>query len=330
MSISGQVQLFSGGTALGAVQIFPAQQIRRATGQQAAAYAGVSVGATLSLLAGQDRLTRAESLWREVDGTKFFQNTQIDVWNGLYDLKPLLQRVLVEAQHKIVTPCWVGVYDYAADVYRSIPLHELGSAQEIAEAVTCSAAQPFIHQGRQCKVERGGQYRWCGDGGVKHVLPLVPPGVEPTEIHAIFCSPISRINPVPSSEVDKAWEQGTRALSALVDRVVADDYKRLQTASCPVTVYAPKEYPGDPFDAKRQTILWRLEVIGKQLWEQAQRVGSVDDGGVGSVGGGGGGVGVTQPYTGPVTMSVGKKPKADKADKADKSDKATPSEGSTP
>ena len=38
MTIRGQVQLFSGGTALGAVQIYPAQQIRKKTGAQAAAY----------------------------------------------------------------------------------------------------------------------------------------------------------------------------------------------------------------------------------------------------------------------------------------------------
>jgi hypothetical protein len=33
-------------------------------------------------------------------------------------------------------------------------------------------------------------------------------------------------------------------------------------------VYAPKEYPGDPFDAKKETILWRLDTVGKKMWEE--------------------------------------------------------------
>ena len=275
-TIRGQVQLFSGGTALGAVQVYPAQQIRKATGQQAAAYSGVSVGSTLSLLAGQDRLDAAEALWREVDGTKFFQNQRIDVWNGLYSLEPLEKRVKKEASgHKIKAPCWVGVYDYVSDIYRSIPLHELGTAQEIADAVCCSSNQPFIHHPRKCVIKKGGLPRSCGDGGVKHVLPLVPPGVEPTEVHAIFCSPTKRVDMESADEVNGGLEQGERALSAMIDRVVVDDYARLValSATCPVSVYAPAEYPGKPFDADRTTILWRLQIVGRKLWEGKQVLG---------------------------------------------------------
>jgi hypothetical protein len=270
--ICGRVELFSGGTALGAVQVYPAQMLRKQRGLPSA-YSGVSVGATLSLLAGQDRLNEAEALWREVDGTNFFQKAPVDVWNGRYDLEPLWKRIKKEANTAAIKiPCWVGVYDYGADTYASIPLHELGTADEIADAVTCSSNQPWpIHQPRQCRTQKGGSLRWCGDGGVKHVLPLVPPGVEPTEVAAIFCSPIDRKDPLPQEDVNKGWEQGERALTALVDRVVRDDYRRLKVIASggvvPVTVYAPKTWPGKPFDAEKKTILWRLEVVGPEMWK---------------------------------------------------------------
>ena len=79
---------------------------------------------------------------------------------------------------------------------------------------------------------------------------------------------LGRIGAALQTDVDKGWEQGGRALSALVDRVVRDDFKRLRISATkiPVTVYAPQEWPGQPFDADRTTILWRLDTVGKQMW----------------------------------------------------------------
>lgn len=246
--------LLAGGGARGALQV---GVIERLAGR-ASAWCGTSIGAINGCAAAARRTQRIRPLWEAVDGAGTFQARNLDVWDGLYHLRPLRRIMDREGMLAVVDPLWVGVFDYGRG--RDELVRVDGTADRVWACVQASSSQPVIHEA----VELDG--RWAGDGGILAPMPPVPRG-DWTEIHAVFCVPVE--GPPPAVEQDAvttALEQAARAVDVLVHRSIALCRRRLEryARSHPATrvfVYAPASWAvvGPTFDADRVTIRRRLE-----------------------------------------------------------------------
>jgi len=249
--------LLGGGTALGAFQVPIVERLVADHGWPSA-IAGVSVGAVNASLLCEGRLEDLRATWEEIDGAGWFQRPNLDLWNGLFSLRPLRRKMeRAEAARKIAIDTHVGIFDLGSQVYRSIDLADLAPEQRI-DAVIASSTQPGIHE------RASFEGRWCVDGGVAHVLPLLPGWQKFEAIRAISCSPIGKARRTPRAQKDvaQATEQAGIAFEHFVSAIVASDVRRLRRWSrrVPVSLYAPSSWEeiGDPFDASRETIEARL------------------------------------------------------------------------
>lgn len=264
------VVLLSGGTALGADQVWTIEQLW-SRGVRPAVVCGVSVGANNGVALAQGQPDRLRKRWLDIDGTRSFMSPNLEhLGRGLYDLDPQ-RKVLRDEVVAAPWACeyWVGVADYQEDRYRSIRVDTLDRADAV-DAIIASSSQPVIMEW----VEIGGHV--CLDGGAFHVLPLVPKEWTDrvTEVHAIFASPLQRRNRKAKQKVNKVWEIASRSAEIWIDRVVRDDFERLQllaASGVEVWVYAPDD-AGRPFDASPETIRWRLDVVGREMWDHRRRL----------------------------------------------------------
>ena len=138
-------------------------------------------------------------------------------------------------------------------------------AAERARRVCASAAQPGIHQGYLL----GGAL--CQDGGVMHVLPRPDVG-DRDVVHAVFASPI--MGRAERREPRSAVEIAERCTELWIDRTVAQDVawlRSLAARGCEVWLYHHPE-PGRPFDARPETIAWRLDIAGSEVWANRRRL----------------------------------------------------------
>jgi hypothetical protein len=276
------------------VQLYTAERLRAARDDRgnrgpADLIAGVSVGSLTALLAAQDRLARLRQLWGEVDGTKFFQRLAVDfnLLDGLYSLIPLRKKIRPELRHELYAELRIGLVHLRGKRYRSVDAAEL-TRDQLADALIASCTQPGIHE------EVTFRGRKAGDGGLLHVLPYPEPlveaeavsdpdagfyeappdadGLDRWTVHAVLCTPADRRHP---PEQGKPVRSVGRALECLVDAVVLADVKRLQrwaALGAEVYLYAPPEWPGDPFDADRDTIRWRVDKVGPEVWASRRRL----------------------------------------------------------
>jgi len=264
--------LLGGGTALGAVQVAVLEQLRARDGLPDAIY-GVSVGALNALLAARDDLPALRTEWSAVRGTKTFQRPQIDIWNGLFSMRPL-RKLLAPYAHPqaLRTECYAGLVDLGRGVYQNVALHELPTGADVVDAVVGSATQPGIHETARL------HGRLVADGGVRHVLPAVPDWETYETVHAVLCAPVDRQDTLPQKRVNSAIEAAERTLELLLERVAADNVQRLRAwaaGGVAVWLYAPKDGGalGRPFDASPETIARRLDTIGPAMWESRQQLG---------------------------------------------------------
>jgi len=262
--------LFSGGTALGAVQVHTAEQLRARDGLPDLV-AGVSVGSLTALLAAQDRLSRLRELWGTVKGAKWFQRIKVDfnLLDGIYTLAPLRRRIVPELDYPLRTELRVGLVDLRTKRYRSIRANA-HDTETIADALIASSTQPGIHEESMWRGKK------AADGGLIHVIPdpapLARDDLRGWTIHAVLCTPASREHPPPKNQSVSAVARG---LECLVDAVVAADVARLQTYArrgAVVWLYSPPQWPGDPFDATQRTIRYRLDEVGPEVWASGVRL----------------------------------------------------------
>jgi predicted acylesterase/phospholipase RssA len=158
--------LLSGGTALGAVQVPVVEEAWRRLGPPAI-IGGVSVGAVNALALADGDVAALRGVWADVDGARWFQRSQLDVWHGLFSLKPLRREI--ERRGKgtpMRIPVVVGVVDIAAQRYRTVPLADLDWPDRVA-ATICSATQPGIHE----RVKFDG--RWQAGAALEMLLSRV-------------------------------------------------------------------------------------------------------------------------------------------------------------
>jgi len=249
--------LLSGGTALGAVQV-PVVEAAWARLGPPAIIGGVSVGAVNALALADGDVDALRPVWQDVDGARWFQRAQLDPWNGMFSLSPLRKQMERRGKgRRMNIPVVVGVVDIASQRYRTVRLADLDWPDRIG-ATIASATQPGIHE----RVKFDG--RWHVDGGVEHLLPLLPGWEQYDRIVAVFCSPLRghRRKPRTQAQVAQAWEQGGAALEMLLSRVARDDLRRLRRWSerVPTVAFAPPSWDsvGSPFDAEPATIQQRF------------------------------------------------------------------------
>jgi predicted acylesterase/phospholipase RssA len=256
--------LLSGGTALGAVQVPVVEHLWRELGPPSV-IAGVSVGAVNALALADGDLASLRRIWQDVDGARWFQRPQLDVWNGLFSLGPLRRQVTRRGKGQPMRiPVLVGAVDIAAQRYRTLPLAELDWPDRV-DATVASATQPGIHERARY---RG---RWYVDGGVEHLLPWLPDWQSYDFIAGVFCSPLRghRRKLRTQAQVAQSWEQAGAALEMLLARVARDDLRRLRRwgRRVPVVAYAPPSWDsvGAAFDADPATIEQRFQTGAAML-----------------------------------------------------------------
>jgi len=257
--------LLSGGTALGAVQVAVMEELLQRDGVPDI-ICGVSVGAVNGSLAAQGRLDTLRAIWDSVNCTGAFQALNFpDFWNGIFTLNPLRRKMKKHVSVKAMqTEFHVGVTDLADERYRSIRVDTMKKNKAI-DAIIASATQSGIHENAFV------DGRPSSDGGVLKVLPGLPGWRKFDRIHCIFCSPTKRRRPIRPEDVGL---HAARAFQLLVDQVVEKDLKRIQcyaNAGKEVWVYAPKD-SGDPFDASADTIRWRLDEVGPEMWRNRSQL----------------------------------------------------------
>ncbi len=264
------LECYGGGTALGAVQVHTAERLNGVHGLPSAVH-GVSVGGLTAAMRGAGKLDELRRLWSdEIKGSKDFQSINLpDIWRGLFNLNPLrrmIRRSVCPADLRV--PTYVHLVDLGTKRYERVLLNDL-DASDFEDALICGATQHGIHE------RASFQGRPKVDAGVRHVLPIPSQPWRDFDVaHVIACSPVTgpgKDNHVPPSEVGIS-----RGLEILVDTVEASDYRRLRQwveRGLPTHLYEPQERPGDPFDASAETTRWRLEQVGRRMWQSGREIG---------------------------------------------------------
>jgi len=247
---------------------------------------GVSIGSQEVNAAAAGILPELRHEWTEIDGTDdFMRPNLLHLKDGLFTLKPLskiFKRLIepyFEQLKKSSARLGVGMYDLASDRYRTVHITDCETFEEWTAANMASCSEfPIMNlwdvtirkKGKKTKVHP------CADGGFVKVIPALPDWQDYGAIDAILHSPEHRIDPKPPGEFSKALLHSTnRVMTRLVDNVVKADIARLKKwakAGKDVTLYAPPYWPGDSLDASHETMMWRLEVVGPDVWINAKKM----------------------------------------------------------
>lgn len=247
--------LLSGGGARGALEVPLVERLA----PRATAWAGTSVGAIHAAAAASGKADVIRGVWESVEGIQDFMSRQLDAWNGLYSLNPILRKMDELDALAPVQPLWLGTYDYASARHRLVEASPRWTRDQVAAMVKCSASIPLTHE-PACDL----QGRPCGDGGIDAPLPPIPAG-KWSEIHAVLCVPSEALPLLELDRVNGPLEQASRALdhmvSASVQRCVANlrKYKR-QYPDTTIVLYQPYGWAhvGPTWQADRATIRARL------------------------------------------------------------------------
>lgn len=266
---TGWLLLLSGGAARGAFQVPIIEGLIERLGPPAAVV-GTSVGAVHAAAVGTGRACRLRAIWDDIDGARDFQRPNLDMWHGLFHMRPLRALMARHLGGEWLCETRVGTVDLERAQHRLVPLNDQHDVAGVFQAVIASSSQPGIHE------RVWFQGAWHVDGGVMHVLPvpkrdrylLVMGGHVITQVHAVTCFPR---DPTPSSrdsdQVNEVWEQAGRALDILVTNNSRQDIERLRElgrgpGAAKVTLYAPPSWHaiGAPFDASRATVRRRMHL----------------------------------------------------------------------
>lgn len=261
--------LLSGGAARGAVQVFPCEQLLNKFHITTFRVWGVSTGSLTGAMFAQNKMAQLRNLYLQVDGTDFFMRPNIEhPLKGLNTLKPLKKHL---EDHVVLEdfciPFACGVTDLESDRYRTLDHVSFDSDDQLRNAILASCAEPVIMDWWDVKVGEN-DFHICMDGGLVHVIPYLHDWEDYDEIYAILCRPPVSIDPLPAKKVDTIPQIAARCIDIWTDGVIAADIARLKgyaKAGKKVVLYAPKD-SGDPLDASKETIRWRLFEVGPEMW----------------------------------------------------------------
>ncbi len=274
--------VLAGGTALGADQVYPLEQLSALHGVTSYGHvAGVSVGSVNGSMFASDQLPQLRTIWESIDGTGSFMkprliNNLFPGWlcpPGIMTLRPLRKKLEANISISQLLPSvefTVGVTDFQEDRYHDLSAKVFSGDEDFIDSIIASSAQPVLMQTHRVYVQSEGEKRWCYDGGVKHVVPMIPDPSSWDHIDVVLCNPPLRLKAVPRSKMNDIVEVGLRAFNIMTnENVLISDVERLldwEEQGASITIYAPEELD-DEFDASATTIEKRLNEIGKWMWE---------------------------------------------------------------
>lgn len=263
--------LAGGGTALGAVQVYPLEQLMKEHGLPAYARAGgVSVGSVNTVMFAADKLPQLRALWNQVRGTSFFMRPNLcHLRKGLFTLSPLRKRMQRAVRLAELAPSIeyaAGVTDFQSALYRNISSRAMQTDDQLYDAICASAAQPIIMQGYLIDVG-GGARHLCQDGGVVNVIPQLEAPERFDAVDVILCYPVTKLVDKPRKDVEHLLGNTTRGFNIMNRDVLVSDLRVLRDypSSVKVTIYAPPEYM-DEWDASYATVQRRLNEVGPYMW----------------------------------------------------------------
>lgn len=264
----------TGGTALGAVQVFSTENLLIDYCPIDIDFFGCSTGSITASKAAENRIDQLYSAYGELDGAKDFQQCNWKIWKGLFNLTPLYNLLAkYNSAGNLVTNAYVGIWSPRPKEYRNVRLNDLPAGHQRWQHVIASCSMPGIH--RAVWIDD----RWWLDGGVRNVIPDIGDPHQYDEIHVISCSPVyveqrstrDDADPDDQRKANTVFEQLNATFEEWTDLVMATNMRRVEewSKSTPVKIYAPTSWSqvGRPFDASRETIHNRLYTVGPELWE---------------------------------------------------------------
>lgn len=257
-----KAEIYSGGSARGALQVYSAEQLESLHGFFDVEIHGGSTGSITAAGRGTGKLDVVRRIYQELKGSRSFQSLQIDIWRGLYSLRPLM-KLIEENLHPgdFHCPTYAHMVDLADNKYEAIPLHKLSTRSELAEAIAASCCQFGIHEGVKFRE------RWKGDAGIHAVTPKISMRNIDTAYY-ISCAPLTTMDRY--IKIDPERMPIDRGLDLIVHETKRRDYQRMKKQAASgkkVWLIEPQEEPGSPFDAGKKIIKRRLEVIGPEAWD---------------------------------------------------------------
>ena len=265
---------FGGGATLGAVEWYPATQLK-AEYDMPDLIIGNSIGSVTAFMRGLDRLDDLYEAWSKVNDLSHFQKIRLgSVWEvitkpleqnrGFYSLKPLRQMFydydLDPKQLKV--PTYVTFVDIVNKSYQQVQLNHL-SKEDAYDAVIASCTQYPFHE---LATFKGAP---VVDGGARHIIPFFPPKFyhSITELNVIACQPLDA--PYSDNLLDDEKDVTvSRALELLTDVMERNDYRTLleikDRYNVKIQLIQPPYRPGASFDASK--VQWRLNEVGIESW----------------------------------------------------------------
>lgn len=240
---------------------------------------GTSVGSIQAAMIASGMIDELVDIWKETDEVSDWMRRQIDLWNGVYSLRPIVRKMrdLGALEGDLKIPAHVGVYDFQDSEHRLLPLGPHTPEDRRRLVVASSTIDPIHEDTAEAPIEPGGEDKELGDGGWFMHLPI--PSVSLWRrcriVHAVFCGPPPRIRPPrkPRAQVSGTIERFSAGLEELARAGNAKSWRRLRRRArqCPdteVRVFFPPNFEGigGSFEASRELAHSRY-AVGQAMLE---------------------------------------------------------------
>jgi predicted patatin/cPLA2 family phospholipase len=249
--------VLSGGAFRGAVQVPVLEELIKQ--HEYDAVYGVSVGAINGVMFAQKSILELRKLWEDIDGINGFLRMTLWPFDGVYSMAPLRSKLEeFVSLKKLKIPFTAGIVSLTNKNYYNLHSVDMQHDIQLWDAVQASASIAGIM--KSVTIELEGKLHVCADGGHRQITPT--PGGMWDFIDVVSCTPLDRA----VDRSPKTWNTlnlAMRGLEILEDEVFDKDYPDLGKHLSPkgiLSVYAPKEPVGGPFEANREMIQERFRL----------------------------------------------------------------------
>jgi len=289
-SQDAHIMLLSGGAFRGAVQVPVIKKLMKENTYES--INGVSIGSINGVLAAMGKLDRLEKFWSDIDGMRPYLHFRwfyvigwitgiLPLWEwvtgrtimgGLYSMEGL-HRVLQQEVHiaDMKTPFTAGIVSMNTGKYYTIDSRTVSDDLRLAKSCLISSCMAPLMSPPTMQMEEDTEEEEAGyDGSVRNLFPFPEAEIARLRdegkrviIHAIGCTPMSRVSRVPTKDVSRIIDIGIRGVDILEAEVYKTDILQLQTAvgvGGIVCVWVPEVHPGASLDASPEAIQRRLRI----------------------------------------------------------------------
>ena len=251
--------VLSGGAFRGAVQVPIIEHLKKK--HEYDAVYGVSVGAINGIMFAQNDMDELREIWETVDGLSgFLANRFYWPFKGAYSLKPIRKKMeKYTSLSRIEVPFYAGVVSFTDGEYYNLGSDSMKTDKELWETIQASSCMAGIMIPEEIMIN-GEPHLGC-DGGFRNIIP-VPNDVMYDHIDVVTCTPIDRMK-MKNTKFDKRNVLSVliRAIEIFEDEIFDKDIiEILERTNSEISIYSPAEYPGDSFDASRETIEMRYKL----------------------------------------------------------------------